>query len=116
MAADAGSFSTHDIIIMATDDSASVLTADSLDTFDSASSATTVWGPGTLSGKVILSLGEASLRGLGHVILRLRLAKISSSLLKISPDKQERMYDDLLELSRSILIIAHLLVLTDHHP
>ena len=68
------------------------------------SSAETIWGPGTLSGRAIKSLGEASLRGVETLIIRWRLAKISSNLPQNqkspSTDKMERMYDDLLELSR----------------
>ncbi|KAL0060408.1 hypothetical protein AAF712_005815 [Marasmius tenuissimus] len=90
-------------------DRGSVLTADTDQTDRTESSATTIWGPGTLSGKAIKSLGEASLRGLDNLIIRWKLARINSDLSKsstatgdstFSVDKLERIYDDLLELSR----------------
>ncbi|KAL0573435.1 hypothetical protein V5O48_008529 [Marasmius crinis-equi] len=90
-------------------DSNSLLTTDTYQTDETESSATTVWGPGTLSGKAIKSLGEASLRGLDHLIIRWKLARINSDLAKsnastgtssFSDEKLERIWDDLLELSR----------------
>ncbi|KAJ4000845.1 hypothetical protein F5050DRAFT_283961 [Lentinula boryana] len=89
----------------------STITVASYDTNETESSATTVWGPGTLSGKAIKSLGEASLRGVDKLIVRWRLAKINAilpgltspgSLLRnpASGEQLEKIYDDLLELSR----------------
>ncbi|KAG7093953.1 hypothetical protein E1B28_007586 [Marasmius oreades] len=91
----------------------SLLTSDTYQTDETQSSATTVWGPGTLSGKAIKSLGEASLRGLDHLIIRWKLARINSGLSKsnaassgtspsslLSVEKLEKICDDLLELSR----------------
>ncbi|KAJ3762092.1 hypothetical protein EV360DRAFT_79654 [Lentinula raphanica] len=81
-------------------------------TTETESSATTVWGPGTLSGRAIKSLGEASLRGVEKLIVRWRLAKInailpgltsptsSSSKNYTTGEQLEKIYDDLLELSR----------------
>lgn len=89
------------------------LSAVTYQTTETESSATTVWGPGTLSGRAIKSLGEASLRGVEKLMVRWRLAKINailpalghgsgSSLSKntASGEQLEKVYDDLLELSR----------------
>lgn len=69
---------------------------------DTVSSATTEWGPGTLSGRAIKSLGEASLRGFDKLLVRYRLAKIHSNLQSqpVSYDKMLKIHDDLLEMSR----------------
>ncbi|KAJ3860923.1 hypothetical protein EV359DRAFT_66917 [Lentinula novae-zelandiae] len=86
-------------------------TTTSYETNETQSSATTLWGPGTLSGKAIKSLGEASLRGVEKLVVRWRLAKInailpglnsgnSSPKYPASPEQLEKIYDDLLELSR----------------
>lgn len=93
-------------------DKISIITTTSLETYDSGSSATTVWGPGTLSGRAIKTLGEASLRGVEKLIVRWKLAKINSSLPQKnanshstpSLEKTEKIYDDLLELSRYVVI------------
>ncbi|KAF5377809.1 hypothetical protein D9757_008107 [Collybiopsis confluens] len=86
-------------------------TTDTYGTSETESSATTVWGPGTLSGRAIRSLGEASLRGVEKLIVRWRLAKINSRLPGLgntgtstsksvaSGEQLEKIYDDLLELS-----------------
>ncbi|KAJ3877066.1 hypothetical protein F5051DRAFT_409650 [Lentinula edodes] len=86
-------------------------TTTSYETNETQSSATTLWGPGTLSGKAIKSLGEASLRGVEKLVVRWRLAKInailpglnsgnSSPKYPASAEQLEKIYDDLLELSR----------------
>ncbi|KAK7056259.1 hypothetical protein VNI00_002812 [Paramarasmius palmivorus] len=49
-------------------------------TDETASSATTIWGPGTLSGKAIRSLGEASMRGAEKLLIRWKMAKIHQVL------------------------------------
>ncbi|KAF9269060.1 hypothetical protein L218DRAFT_417445 [Marasmius fiardii PR-910] len=95
--------------IEAENDWNSLLTSDTYQTDVTESSATTVWGPGTLSGKAIKSLGEASLRGLDHLVIRWKLSRINSDLSKsnaasssslLSVEKLEKICDDLLELSR----------------
>ncbi|KAJ4473652.1 hypothetical protein J3R30DRAFT_703078 [Lentinula aciculospora] len=89
----------------------STVTASTEDTTETESSATTVWGPGTLSGRAIKSLGEASLRGVEKLLVRWRLAKINAILPGLasgspslknpaSGEQLEKIYDDLLELSR----------------
>ncbi|KAJ7669847.1 hypothetical protein DFH06DRAFT_157113 [Mycena polygramma] len=66
----------------------------------------TVWGPGTLSGRAILALGEAALKGLDRLIdfegraIQRRLGLIRQSRPNhLTP----QMCDDLIELSRSDL-------------
>lgn len=85
-------------------DQHSTTTADTVETWDSASSTSTVWGPGTLSGKAIKSLGEASLRGVEKLIIRWKLARINATLPQahrnIDATSLAKSYDDLLELSR----------------
>ncbi|KIK61627.1 hypothetical protein GYMLUDRAFT_568772 [Collybiopsis luxurians FD-317 M1] len=80
----------------------STVSSDTYRTDETESSATTVWGPGTLSGRAIKSLGEASLRGVEKLMLRWRLAKINALLpgLGSGGSSAEKIYDDLLELSR----------------
>ncbi|KAJ6592713.1 hypothetical protein B0H19DRAFT_1088384 [Mycena capillaripes] len=63
----------------------------------------TVWGPGTVAGRAILALGEATLKGLDRIYdregraIQRRLAIIRSTLPRnVTPD----MYTDLIELSR----------------
>uniref|UniRef100_A0A0W0FXN6 Uncharacterized protein n=1 Tax=Moniliophthora roreri TaxID=221103 RepID=A0A0W0FXN6_MONRR len=82
-------------------DQNSILTTDTYATDDTGSSATTIWGPGTLSGKAIKSLGEASLRGVEKLLIRWKFAKISQVLASEAKNgKLEKIHDDLLELSR----------------
>lgn len=64
----------------------------------------TVWGPGTLAGRVILALGEATLKGLDRIIdresraIQKRFAVIRASVPHLTPE----MYSDLVELSRYV--------------
>ncbi|KAJ7433028.1 hypothetical protein B0H11DRAFT_1939856 [Mycena galericulata] len=54
----------------------------------------TVWGPGTLSGRALLALGEVTIRGLNQIVIWRRLATI-----RLRAPSQS-MCDDLLELCR----------------
>ncbi|KAF8217535.1 hypothetical protein K438DRAFT_1795164 [Mycena galopus ATCC 62051] len=56
----------------------------------------TTWGPGTLSGRALLALGEATLRGINSLIIRRRLTTIR----RRAPSLTKSMCDDLLELCR----------------
>ncbi|KAJ7750848.1 hypothetical protein B0H16DRAFT_1691470 [Mycena metata] len=61
----------------------------------------TVWGPGTVAGRAILALGEATLKGLDRIVdlearaIQRRLATIRRNLPILTAD----MYNDLIELS-----------------
>ncbi|KAF8194409.1 hypothetical protein K438DRAFT_2017472 [Mycena galopus ATCC 62051] len=74
----------------------------------------TIWGPGTLSGRALLALGEVTIRGINSLVIRRRLATIRLR----APTLNKSMCDDLLELSRpglysaSIGKEAHRLVLS----
>ncbi|KAJ7111298.1 hypothetical protein C8R44DRAFT_856616 [Mycena epipterygia] len=71
----------------------------------------TVWGPGTLAGRAILALGEATLRGLDRVIdresraIQKRLEAIRGSVPHLAPE----MYCDLIELARPDLYPQYIL-------
>ncbi|KAF7377181.1 hypothetical protein MSAN_00137600 [Mycena sanguinolenta] len=74
--------------------------------------ASTVWGPGTLAGRAILALGEATLKGLDRIIdresraIRKRLVVIRASVPhRLTPE----MYTDLIELSRPDLYPQYIL-------
>ncbi|KAJ7887658.1 hypothetical protein B0H14DRAFT_2695717 [Mycena olivaceomarginata] len=73
----------------------------------------TVWGPGTLAGRVILALGEATLKGLDRIIdresraIQKRFAVIRASVPHLTPE----MYSDLVELSRPDLYPQYILEL-----
>ncbi|KAJ7177049.1 hypothetical protein C8R46DRAFT_1078056 [Mycena filopes] len=62
----------------------------------------TVWGPGTLAGRAILALGEATLRSLDRIVdrearaIQKRFEAIRASI----PHLTSEMYSDLIELSR----------------
>jgi hypothetical protein len=63
----------------------------------------TIWGPGALSGKAIMAVGQAILDGIENVVVRTRLRSISKSF----PHQNDvlipnAIYDDLLELSRQV--------------
>ncbi|KAG6827719.1 hypothetical protein H0H92_010656 [Tricholoma furcatifolium] len=71
------------------------------------SSGSIVPGPGALSGKAIRALGKATLRGAEFVIIRAMLAIIAArfpladtSVHAANGKEVDKMYDDLLELSR----------------
>ncbi|KAF7377199.1 hypothetical protein MSAN_00139600 [Mycena sanguinolenta] len=71
----------------------------------------TVWGSGTLAGRAILALGEATLKGLDRIIdresraIQKRLAVIRASVPHLTPE----MYADLIELSRPELYPQYIL-------
>ncbi|KAJ6585272.1 hypothetical protein B0H19DRAFT_1250133 [Mycena capillaripes] len=56
----------------------------------------TVWGPGTVSGRAILALGEATIRGIDALLIWRRLATIRLR----SPSLTQAMCNDLVELCR----------------
>lgn len=95
----------------------SILSFSSWDTFESSNGSTTsttltVPGPGAISGKAILALGKATLRGTEYLIVRRRLQIIASKFPCKDTDVIpgiEGLYDDVLELSRSVLCIFWLL-------
>ncbi|KAF9463077.1 hypothetical protein BDZ94DRAFT_1322157 [Collybia nuda] len=67
------------------------------------STSSTVPGPGALSGKAILALGKATLRGAENLMIRRRLQAIDEKFPHNNEDEfpeAERMYQDVLELSR----------------
>lgn len=67
------------------------------------SSGSTIRGIGELSGKAILALGKATLRGADYLSIRRRLIMISSKFPHTNADSiggVTQMYEDLLELSR----------------
>jgi hypothetical protein len=71
-----------------------------------ATSSSTIWGPGALAGKGLLSFGKAALRGATAIVIRTRLQALKS----IFPHKDEGVavdektlqkgYRDMLELTR----------------
>jgi hypothetical protein len=70
-----------------------------------ATSSSTIWGPGALAGKGLLSFGKAALRGATAIVIRTRLQALKS----VFPHKDEGVavdektqkgYRDLLELTR----------------
>ncbi|KAJ7136337.1 hypothetical protein C8R43DRAFT_1238992 [Mycena crocata] len=76
----------------------------------------TVWGPGTLAGRAILALGEATLKGLNRIVdretraIQKRIDAIRASVPHLAPE----MYSDLIELSRPDLYPQYILeVATD---
>ncbi|KAF7364951.1 hypothetical protein MVEN_00365900 [Mycena venus] len=56
----------------------------------------TTWGPGTLSGRALLALGEATIRGIDALLIGRRLTTIRLR----APSLTGSMYKDLLELCR----------------
>jgi hypothetical protein len=68
-----------------------------------ATDASTIWGPGTLSGKVIEAFGEATLRRVENVVIRRKLSTYRS-LFPHADDTTIRdidsVYENVLELSR----------------
>ncbi|KAG6911430.1 hypothetical protein DXG01_016527 [Tephrocybe rancida] len=75
----------------------------STDAFSHSTSGSTIPGPGALSGKAILALGKATLRGAEFIIIRRRLNAIAGKFPlpdTVNIKGLEEMYDDLLELSR----------------
>lgn len=75
----------------------------------SLSTSHTVPGPGALSGKAILALGKATLRGAESLIIRRRLQVISSKFPHRDKDSIkgiEQIYEDVLEFSRFVVTLA----------
>ncbi|KAF7367819.1 hypothetical protein MSAN_00846300 [Mycena sanguinolenta] len=68
-------------------------------------SSSTQWGPGALAGKAFRAMGKAVLRSAEHIVISRRLSAIRAALPRLEDDQQicERMFDDLLELSRLAL-------------
>ncbi|KAJ6505481.1 hypothetical protein C8R45DRAFT_972831 [Mycena sanguinolenta] len=69
-------------------------------------SSSTQWGPGALTGKAIRAMGKAMLRSADYVLISRRLSAIRATFSSPRDDTQqicERMFDDLLELSRPAL-------------
>lgn len=69
------------------------------------SSCSTEWGPGTLSGKALVAVGEAVIRGVDAVIQRRKLSIYRkqfphSDLDTLGAVNIDEMYADVLELSR----------------
>jgi hypothetical protein len=65
--------------------------------------ASTIWGPGTLAGKALEALGEATLRGVENIVIRRKLAAIRSVFPHTDTTDIadiDAAYDDVLELSR----------------
>lgn len=91
----------------------SILSFGSWDTFESSNGSTTsttltVPGPGAISGKAILALGKATLRGTEYLIVRRRLQIVTSKFPCKDADNIpgiEGLYNDVLELSRFVLCI-----------
>lgn len=76
------------------------------------STSRTVPGPGALSGKAILALGKATLRGAESLIIRRKFQIISSKFPHRDDDNIKgigKMYEDILELSRHVTIHASFL-------
>ncbi|KAJ6522929.1 hypothetical protein DFH09DRAFT_1096890 [Mycena vulgaris] len=75
------------------------------------SSVPTVWGPGTLAGRAVLALGEATLKGLNRIVdretraIQKRLATIRVSVPALTPE----MYSELVELARPDLYPENIL-------
>ncbi|KAF7364948.1 hypothetical protein MVEN_00365600 [Mycena venus] len=69
------------------------VSSDSQRTFTDTS---TTWGPGTVSGRALLALGEATIRGIDTLLILRRLATIRLR----APSLTGSMYNDLLELCR----------------
>ncbi|KAJ7030178.1 hypothetical protein C8F04DRAFT_1236633 [Mycena alexandri] len=71
-------------------------------------SSSTQWGPGAVSGKAVLAMGKAVVRGAEHLIILRRLAAIEAAMPCVdtggtqSDLSLENMFADLLELSRTL--------------
>ncbi|KAF8205951.1 hypothetical protein K438DRAFT_1931765 [Mycena galopus ATCC 62051] len=61
----------------------------------------TTWGPGTLSGRALLALGEATVRGINRLVIVRRLGTI-----RLARSLDKSMCDDLLELCRPAMYPA----------
>ncbi|KAJ6505414.1 hypothetical protein C8R45DRAFT_1070135, partial [Mycena sanguinolenta] len=65
-------------------------------------SSSTQWGPGALTGKAIRAMGKAVVRGAEYIVISRRLSTIRAALpcRDENHEIRERMFDDVLELSR----------------
>jgi hypothetical protein len=66
--------------------------------------ASTIWGPGTLTGKALEAFGEATLRGIENIAIRRKLIAIRSVFPhtdNTNITNINTVYDDVLELSRA---------------
>jgi hypothetical protein len=74
-----------------------------------ASSSTTVWGPGAIAGKGLLAFGKSALRGVEYFVIHRRLAKIRLRFPHTDDDAADehldKMYNEILELSRYGLVL-----------
>jgi hypothetical protein len=73
--------------------------------WSSTESRSTVYGPGSLSGKFILAFGRLTLRGVENVVIMRRMSVISRACrdrnsVMLLEEEDNIMCDDLLELSR----------------
>ncbi|KAF7367806.1 hypothetical protein MSAN_00844800 [Mycena sanguinolenta] len=68
-------------------------------------SSSTQWGPGAFAGKAIRAMGKAVLRSAEYIVISRRLSAIRAGLSRRDDNQQswERVFDDLLELSRPAL-------------
>jgi hypothetical protein len=81
----------------------------------SSGSSLTQWGPGTLSGKAIMAVGEAMLDAVENIIIRRRLRTIAKHFPHTdSMPVPGKIYDDLVELSR-LVIDVHRIQAYRHH-
>ncbi|KAK7048598.1 hypothetical protein R3P38DRAFT_1872143 [Favolaschia claudopus] len=78
-----------------------IVSLDSRRTFTDTS---TIWGPGTASGRAILALGEATIRGIDVLVIQRRLTTIRM----VGHSLTGAMCDDLLELCRPNLYSARI--------
>jgi len=78
-------------------------TTSSTSTASTGTNLSTIWGPGTLSGKALEAFGEAALRGVENITIRRKLATLRPVFPHTDntdiPDI-DTVYDDALELSR----------------
>ena len=73
-------------------------------------SSSTQWGPGALAGKAILGLGKAVIRGVEYLVISRRISAIKAFMPcwddnVAQSGNLERMFDDLLELSRHVCVL-----------
>jgi hypothetical protein len=72
---------------------------------ETTTSTSTIWGPGTLSGKAIEAFGEATLRGVENLVIRRKLVSLRSHFPHDNGTvnrKIEQIYNDVLELTRFV--------------
>jgi hypothetical protein len=77
--------------------------ASSLASSTTDSSSSTAPGLGTLSGRLVIGLGDTVLRGVDHLVIRRALEMVKSIFPHdddTAPDNIGTLYDDVLELSR----------------